>query len=77
MNGKTFLLIPFLLFSFLNAWAQTEAKSEVSDVVAVIKDGKGEVLEGYLRFRPEEVTVSAKDNREEVIPSKYIKSIHK
>ncbi len=75
MNIKTYLLIPFLLFSFLNGWAQTETKSEVPDVLAVIKDGKGEVLEGYLRFRPEEVTVSAKDNREKVIPSKYIKSI--
>jgi hypothetical protein len=75
MNGKIFLLIPFLFFSFLNAWAETEGKSEVPDVLAVIKDGKGEILEGYLRFRPEEVTVSTKDNREKAIPSKYIKSI--
>jgi hypothetical protein len=75
MKGKIFLLIPFLFFSSLNARAQTEAKSEVPDVLAVIKDEKGEVLEGYLRFRPEEVTVSTQDNREKVIPSKYIKSI--
>jgi hypothetical protein len=64
-----------LFFSFLNAWAETEEKSEVPDVFAVIKDGKGEVLEGYLRFRSEEVTVSTKDNQEKAIPAKYIKSI--
>jgi hypothetical protein len=54
---------------------ETKEKSEVPDVLAVIKDGNGEILEGYLRFRPEEVTVSTKDNLEKAIPSKYIKSI--
>jgi hypothetical protein len=75
MKGKIFLLIPVLVLSFLNAWAETEGKSEVPDVMAMIKDGKGEVLEGYLRFRSEEVTVSTKDNQEKAIPAKYIKSI--
>jgi hypothetical protein len=75
MNRKTLFLIPVLLCSFLNARAETQGKSEVPDVLAVIKDGKGEVLEGYLRFRPEEVTVSTQDNQEKAIPSRYIKSI--
>jgi hypothetical protein len=75
MNRKTLFLIPVLLCSFLNARADTQGKSEVPDVLAVIKDGKGEVLEGYLRFRPEEVTVSTQDNQEKAIPSRYIKSI--
>jgi hypothetical protein len=75
MKGKIFLLIPVMVLSFLNAWAETEGKSEVPNVRAVIKDGKGEVLEGYLRFRPEEVTVSTRDNQEKAIPAKYIKSI--
>ena len=75
MNRETLFLIPVFLFSFLNAWAETQGKSEIPDVSAVIKDGEGEVLEGYLRFRPEEVTVSTKDNQEKAIPSKYIKSI--
>lgn len=75
MNRKTFLLIPVLVLSFLNAWAETEGKSEIPDVLAVIRDEKGEILEGYLRFRPEEVTVSTKDDQEKAIPSKYIKSI--
>jgi hypothetical protein len=59
----------------LNAWAENQGESEVPDVLAVIKDGKGEVLEGHLRFRPEEVTVSTRDNQEKAIPSKYLKSI--
>jgi hypothetical protein len=75
MNRKTLFLIPVLLCSFLNAWGETQGKSEVPDVLAVIKGGRGEVLEGYLRFRPEEITVSTPDNQEKAIPSKYIKSI--
>ena len=75
MNRKTLFLIPVLLCSFLNAWAETQGKPGVPDVLAVIKDGEGEVLEGYLRFRPEEVTVATPENQEKTIPSKYIKSI--
>lgn len=75
MNRKTFFLIPLLLCSFLNAWAETQVESGIPEVLAVIKDGRGEVLEGNLRFRPEEVTVSMQDNQEKAIPSKYIKSI--
>lgn len=75
MNPTTLLLIPALLFSFLSAGAETRGASQIPVVLAVIKDGKGELLEGYLRFRPEEITVSTQDHREKVIPSKYIKSI--
>ena len=75
MNLKTLFLIPILLLSFVNARAETQGESGIPDVLAVIKDGRGEVLEGYLRFRPEEVTVSTQDDQEKAIPSKYIKSI--
>ena len=75
MNRKTFFLIPLLLCSFLNAGAENPGNSGIPEVLAVIKDGRGEVLEGYLRFRPEEVIVSTQDNQEKAIPSKYIKSI--
>ena len=75
MNRKNLFLIPVLFFLFLNAWAETQGRSEVPDVLAVIEDGEGEVLEGYLRYRPEEATVSTQDSQEKAIPSKYIKSI--
>ena len=75
MNRKAFFLIPLLLCSFLTAWAENQGKPEIPEVLAVIKNGKGEILEGYLRFRPEEVIVSTQDNQEKAIPSKFLKSI--
>ncbi len=66
-------LIPFLSYSF--ALGQTDVPKDQPNIFAIVKDGQGDILEGYLRFQPEEVTVSSKDNREKTIPSKYIKSI--
>jgi hypothetical protein len=40
-----------------------------------VKDVKGERLEGYLRFYPNEITVSTKDDQEKTIPLRLIESI--
>jgi hypothetical protein len=69
----------FLTWLFLlagpMALAQAPEEKEKPDLLAIIKDGQGETLEGILRFQPDEITVSTKDNKEKQIPSKYIKSI--
>ena len=73
---RKFLLLFFLFFlSSAFAFAQNEAQKEGPDIFAVVKDAKGDILEGYLRAQPEKVTVSSQDNQEKMTPLKYIKSI--
>jgi len=69
-----FLSWMFLLASSM-VLAQAPEEKEKPDLLAMIKDGQGETLEGILRLQPDEITVSTKDNQEKQIPSKYIKSI--
>ena len=76
MGRKFFLLTLIFFLSYSLALGQTEAPKEKSNIFAVVKDGQGDILEGYLRSQPEEVTLSSKDNQEKIIPSKYIKSIN-
>ncbi|NWF55469.1 MAG: hypothetical protein HXY45_11825 [Syntrophaceae bacterium] len=75
MNWKALFLIPLLILLSLNAGAEDQGKGDMPDILTVIKDETGEVLEGILRSRPEEVNVSTRDNQEKTIPSKFIKSI--
>src|SRR4030042_5594560 len=44
-------------------------------IYAIVKDGQGEAVEGFLRLSSEELTVRTKENKERSIPVKYIKSI--
>ncbi len=64
-----FLLTPTILL----AQAQSLQKQESIDVI--VKDMKGESLEGYLRLYPNEIPVSTKDDQEKSIPLKMIESI--
>ena len=64
----------FLLFSSF-ALAQSQATPEKSGIYAVVKDAKGETVEGFLRLGSDELTVQTKENQEKTIPVKYIKSI--
>jgi hypothetical protein len=64
-----FLLSPTLLL------AQTQLLQETESIHVIVKDGKGERLEGYLRLYPNEITVFTKDGQEKSIPLKIIESI--
>jgi hypothetical protein len=55
--------------------AQTQFLDEKESIYAIVKDVKGERLEGYLRIYPNEITVSTKDDQEKTIPLKLIESI--
>ncbi len=48
MNWKALLLIPLLLFFSLNAGAEYQGRGDIADILTVVKDGRGEVLEGTL-----------------------------
>lgn len=69
-----FLVLQFLLTPAM-LLAQSQFPQEKESIYAVVKDVKGERLEGYLRLYPDEITVSTKDNQEKSIPLKIIESI--
>jgi hypothetical protein len=64
-----FLLTPAILL------AQDQLPREKESIYAIVKDIKGDTLEGYLRLYPNEIVVSTKDDREKSIPLKMIESI--
>jgi hypothetical protein len=64
-----FLLIPTILL------AQGQLLQEKESLQAIVKDMKGERLEGYLQFYPNEIIVSTKDGQEKSIPLKIVESI--
>ena len=66
-------LLFFLAPTFL--LAQSPFPQEKESFYAIVKDIKGERLEGYLRFYPNEIPVSTKDDQEKSIPLKMIESI--
>lgn len=67
----------FVLFLFAPATvlAQSQPPQEKESLHAIVQDMKGEKLEGYLRFYPNEIIVSTKDGQEKSIPLKIIESI--
>jgi hypothetical protein len=75
MRRKLFSLVWMILLATSVCLAQAPEEKEKPDLLALIKNGQGETLEGILRLQPEEITVSTKDNQEKQIPSKYLKSI--
>lgn len=72
---KFFFLILMLIFVPAIALAQPQDKQEKDGIYVVVKDVQGEKLEGYLRFSPEELLVSTKDNQEKSVPLKNIEFI--
>ncbi len=67
----------FLLFLFAPAllFAQSQPPQEKEGPRAIVKDEKGEKLEGFLRSYPSEIVVSTKEGQEKTIPMKLIESI--
>jgi hypothetical protein len=57
------------------ALARSRADPEKPGIYAVVKDAKGETVEGFLRLGSDELTVQTKENQVKTIPVKYIKSI--
>ncbi len=57
------------------AFGETGDKADEPNIFAIVKDPEGGILEGTLSSQSEEITVSSQDNKEKIIPSKYIKSI--
>lgn len=72
---KLLFFIFVIIFAPFVALAQSLEKQQKEDIYVVIEDTKGEKLEGYLRFSPEELLVSTKDNQEKSIPLKQIEFI--
>lgn len=75
MGPKFFFLTLVFLLAPAITLAQTQVPQGKETIYAIIKDAQGERVEGYLRFYPEELTVSTKDNQEKSIPLKLIQSI--
>ncbi len=69
-----FLLVLFLLAP-ATVLAQSQPLQQKESLQAIVKDMKGEKLEGYLQLYPDEITVSTKDGQEKSIPLKIIESI--
>jgi hypothetical protein len=72
---KFLFLILTLIFAPAFTCAQTQDYQEKEGIFVVVKDIQGEKLEGYLRFSPEELLVSTKDNQEKSVPLKNIEFI--
>jgi hypothetical protein len=78
MKRIIFFLCIFSLFIFSYSQAQDQSAQVTKDqkrIYAVVKDGRGEMVEGFLSLNSDEVNVRSKDNEEKSIPVKYIKSI--
>jgi hypothetical protein len=72
---KFLFLMLMLIIAPTVAVAQTQDKQEKDSIYVVVKDTKGEKLEGYLRFSPEELLVVTKDKQEKSVPLKNIEFI--
>ena len=64
-----FFLAPTILL------AQAPLPQEKESFYATVKDINGERLEGYLRFYPNEIIISTKDDQQKSIPLKIVESI--
>jgi len=64
-----------VLLTPITLLAQEQLSQESEAIYAILKDLKGDRLEGYLGLYPNEVIVSAKDGQEKSIPLKLIESI--
>jgi hypothetical protein len=69
-----FLVLVFLLTPAI-ILAESPLLQEKENIYVMIKDIKGNRLEGYLQHYPQEVTVSTEDNKEKSIPLSMIESI--
>jgi len=75
MRSIVFTLTLLLFLTPTLTQAQLQPPQEEKTILAIIKDGLGETVEGSLRIYPNTVTVVTKDNREKSIPLDLIESI--
>ena len=69
------ILAVLFLFAPTMLLAQAPPLQEKEGIYVVVKDARGEKVEGYLRLYPNEITVSTKGDQEKSIPLKLIESI--
>ncbi len=72
---KFIFFFVLILLAPATVLAQSRPPQEKESPPAIVKDAKGEQLEGYLRSYPKEVIVSTKDGQEKSIPVQIIESI--
>ena len=77
---KRFVCILFFLLMLISSYALAQNSTfsllkDKKDIYAIVRDGQGEAVEGFLRLSPDDLMVRTKDNQEKAIPLKYIKSI--
>ncbi len=70
-----FLLFVLLFFAPALILAQGRPLEKQENLRAIVKDMRGEKLEGYLRQYPNQIIVTTKDGQEKSIPLKIIESI--
>jgi hypothetical protein len=78
MKGRLYFLIMGAMFTPSALLAQSHSPSLAEDpkgIYAIVRDSQGEAVEGYLRLTSDEIAVRTKEDREKLIPVKYIKSI--
>lgn len=82
MNKFFIYLFIYLFIGGLSISSLTSAQNlespllgDKKPIYAVLKDERGEIIEGFLKSGLEEILVQTKDNQEKLIPIKYIKSI--
>jgi hypothetical protein len=72
---KFIFLVLVFLFTPAIILAQSPLFQEKENIYVMVKDIEGNRFEGYLQLYPQEVTISAKDNKEKSIPLSMIESI--
>jgi hypothetical protein len=78
MKSVICILTVLLMLISSSVLAQNPTFSLLDDkkgIYAIVRDGRGEAMEGFLRLSSDELTVQTKENKEKSIPVKYIKSI--
>ena len=75
MRSIVFILTLLLFLTPTLTQAQLQTTQEKRTVVAVVKDGLREEVEGYLHIFQNKLTVVTQDNREKSIPLDLIESI--
>ncbi|HSR14018.1 MAG TPA: hypothetical protein VLS90_21400, partial [Thermodesulfobacteriota bacterium] len=69
------LILNVLILPFAAAQEKESAEKDPPGILAVVRDDTGSILEGILQYRPDEIVVTSRENKEESIPSKLIKAI--
>jgi hypothetical protein len=76
LTRKRFLPLVLVCFlAFCSSFAQAQTADDKDKIFVIIRDAKGENVEGYLRNYPTEIKVTTKEKEEKTVPLKLIESI--